>query len=666
MKVGIVTFEFPGFSKNGGIGTAYGRLVKELASQKIHTTVFYLDINGAQSKAPSKLVRFESEYIHIQVIQIPQNLFKNHSWALSSSLAALDELQNHNLDIIHFHDCLGFSWAASQLKKLGLGFTKSKIVLGMHGPNYWVRNANKKLITDFVEIQQSLLEKDSFENADEIVSPSKYLLEFLQNHGWTSNAPKYVIPNCNSFDSQSTKTKSFKKNDEKITELIFFGRLEPRKGILIFVKALELLTETLKQTSKKNQPKLKITFLGKDYHLNDGTSAKKYIENALNNLSEYYSLKFYTDLDPNQCKEYFAEAPNSLIVLPSLADNSPYAVVECLEQGLRFICSDVGGQGELLDTSSIKKTMFSPTPNALCQKILENLNDPAPPPVANKALFSANTQWLQRHQEEQTIAEEVKSASASISVVIKSNLDLKRLKKTLDSIAQQTKKPVEVLVYVFANDLIDKHVAIDLLLKQLMAMYKSIGLRVLTLYRGWLDDIYIHARSNTKGSHLLLLVEGDILNSDAMPALLKVASNPKIDVFLFGMNLNSSINYPPPVSIEYSLFFDSVCKFPTLIKKDIFVLRTKNSPDYLSYHFSFKIEFLIGLQIEGKVIESVPFSILTNPARQEYYPYAVTETDEFHQRLLSLSQFVDLEDQKKLKYVFNHIKSKKNQNAASL
>ncbi|MFN7262860.1 MAG: glycosyltransferase, partial [Pseudobdellovibrionaceae bacterium] len=155
MKIAVVTFEFPKLTKNGGIGTAYGRLVDLLAKDGHHVSVYYVDITGVTSRFLNHgktFFQLDSEKVRIKFIA-PKvgGLANGTSWALERSIAVLKELEESKYDTIHFHDCLGLGWAYAKLHKFGLVGRRTNVVLGMHGPNFWVRDAHRKPTADLNE-----------------------------------------------------------------------------------------------------------------------------------------------------------------------------------------------------------------------------------------------------------------------------------------------------------------------------------------------------------------------------------------------------------------------------------------------------------------------------------------------------------------------------------
>jgi len=74
-----------------------------------------------------------------------------------------------------------------------------------------------------------------------------------------------------------------------------------------------------------------------------------------------------------EAAEYVGGA-GRLSVMPSLLENSPFTVLECLAQNIPFIVSDVGGIPELIHPSDIANVTFKPQPVPLAKRLDEVLS----------------------------------------------------------------------------------------------------------------------------------------------------------------------------------------------------------------------------------------------------------------------------------------------------
>ena len=76
----------------------------------------------------------------------------------------------------------------------------------------------------------------------------------------------------------------------------------------------------------------------------------------------------YSNLDSAQALDCLI-SNKSLVVIPSLTDNLPNTVLECIENSLPFVTSNSGGQSELIETSLHSDFVFEPHPSQLSSRI---------------------------------------------------------------------------------------------------------------------------------------------------------------------------------------------------------------------------------------------------------------------------------------------------------
>jgi glycosyltransferase involved in cell wall biosynthesis len=130
---------------------------------------------------------------------------------------------------------------------------------------------------------------------------------------------------------------------------VFFGRLEARTGIEVFVDA-----------AKRLDPRIPLRFLGKDDAF-EGAPASQWIANQLRGRD----VSLITNLNWEQALAYLSQG-NRLAVIPSLSDNLPYVVIECAVNGIAFVASKVGGIPEILPDAELQaKLLFEPNPRGL-------------------------------------------------------------------------------------------------------------------------------------------------------------------------------------------------------------------------------------------------------------------------------------------------------------
>ena len=111
------------------------------------------------------------------------------------------------------------------------------------------------------------------------------------------------------------------------SSIVFFGRLEERKGVIEFINAV-----------KSCNIKLPIIFVG----MSASISRKK-----IKHMLQGYDISFYTGPTRDATLQYVANHAK-FVVIPSRLDNYPTTVIECINSGIPFITVNTGGIPEML------------------------------------------------------------------------------------------------------------------------------------------------------------------------------------------------------------------------------------------------------------------------------------------------------------------------------
>ena len=156
----------------------------------------------------------------------------------------------------------------------------------------------------------------------------------------------------------------------RIERITFFGRLEERKGIRPFAAGLDAVSDVLAG--------LELEFLG-------GPTTPWSPERVAQLLSEetraaLRSVSFETALDQRAALARLRR-PGTLAVMPSLEDNSPNAVYECIEGGIPFVASRAGGTAELVAHEDRDRVLFAPTAEGVASALRGALTADAFPPA---------------------------------------------------------------------------------------------------------------------------------------------------------------------------------------------------------------------------------------------------------------------------------------------
>lgn len=388
-RICIVTSDFAGITHNGGIGTACANLSYMLASKGHNVSILYTygDIGDG------KVLTWQKKLAEKHITLIPLSMDTTTSFGTGSfhqmmSLNAYLWLREHDhFDIIHFPDWRGTGYYTTLAKRTGIAFQNTHISIHLHSPTLWHRIHNKEDMASIDLIDTHILERQAIAQADSLISPSQYLIDWCIKQGWTLPPHTQVIQNLlspnfplnNSYDAIAA---------DDITEIVFFGRLEIRKGLLLFCHALKKLPASLLKGKT-------ITFLGKNSLIGKKDSLTV-LEESLKSLA--ITWQTITDYNSDQAINYL-QGKGRVAVIASLIENSPYVVLESLGFGFPFIATNSGGTAELIAAKDRPKTLFTPQTQELRKHIKTILTQGATRAHMHISQQDTTQQWLDFHQQ---------------------------------------------------------------------------------------------------------------------------------------------------------------------------------------------------------------------------------------------------------------------------
>eukprot|EP00466_Bigelowiella_natans_P018501 jgi/Bigna1/80980/fgenesh1_pg.76_\ len=433
LNIVIATLAVVGPVMNGGIGTASTNLAEALTKDGhqsatrdislLHmfcrndddnddddggdngdkVTLLYLWGQSTQGSKSFEYWREEYGSRGVKLVPLPASTIKlsppTPCKYTSISYATYQYLKRHQhqFDIVHFHEWHGPGYYTAMAKNQGIAFRNVKILTTIHCPSVFFMHGNYGYLTTHNNLASDYMERKQVEMSDIVVSPSRFMLEWVQGRGWVLPTRTFVQQNIlgesllsaaepsppSSKHNQNNKNgateyENIRVSSSSIREIVFFGRLEVLKGLRVFCSALDIL-------SKKESTSLlagieRISFLG---HKNLGSvDAESYVKKrAEDGKWGVDNISFLTEKIQPEAIAYI-QGEGRLCVMSSLLENSPYTVLEALALRVPFIVSNVGGIPELIDERDHAHVLFSPKPSNLAaalEKVLtEGMTIPRP------------------------------------------------------------------------------------------------------------------------------------------------------------------------------------------------------------------------------------------------------------------------------------------------
>jgi glycogen synthase len=210
----------------------------------------------------------------------------------------------------------------------------------------------------------AFLEKQQALRSDGIFSSTRALADAV-SRGWTIDSGRIaVIPN--SVDvSRIVRLAANGGCPEELHGrdfLLYFGRLEERKGIRVLADALPRVLEEFSS--------LLVLFVGADsgYH---GKPLRDYIKTRAGGHS--HRIRFFDNLPHSELLPIVGAA--KLVVLPSLWEAFGFVSVEAMALGRPVIATSGSGFEEIIENNVSGYLVTPGNPSALAEKIVQSLRD---------------------------------------------------------------------------------------------------------------------------------------------------------------------------------------------------------------------------------------------------------------------------------------------------
>ena len=357
LRITIVTAELQGWSAGGGIGSAYLELALALAAagHPVRVLLVQAGVRPA-ADAPERLVVEPVDPTGLSRLELCRRI--------------AERVRADPGDVIHLHDWLGLG---SGLKET-LGPEGPPVIVGLHGPSAWTRSRNRWPSTAdgglavsaqslYAEGLMQALEEDLILHAGLLVSPSSFMASWVKDHllGGGDSPELVVQRNCTLSGQRLQATSEARPPSQR--PLIYFGRLEERKGLLLFLDAVKRLP------SKPAE----VVFLGGDCLIQEGRNGSELAQEQLNALQLPH--RFLSALQRADALAQLQEL-QGVVAIPSLIENSPCVVEEVLDSGLQVVTTNVGGTRELVASES-ETWLSEPEPEAFAFHLHRALTYPA-------------------------------------------------------------------------------------------------------------------------------------------------------------------------------------------------------------------------------------------------------------------------------------------------
>jgi glycosyltransferase involved in cell wall biosynthesis len=521
LSVCLVTEELAGVGGSGGIGAAFYELALLLASSGALVDVLFCPAMPLLDEEKQRLQReFSAKAIKLSFLDETRYVDGASSYEKRSYAVFRHLEQAKRYHFIHFHDYKGLGFFSINAKRQGLALASSLLVVQLHGPTRWTIEANKAFFVHEDQLKIDHLERVCIANADYVISPSAYLVQWLRDFDFDLPADDRVrvIKNvCSQIVREMGQGRIGVSDEERgaVTDLVMFARHEDRKGFSIFCDALDLLNRFLAGRS------VSVSFLGKFGHIDSQPSGAYLIDRS---KKWSFNCKVRTGFDRSGVSKYLASLPSPLLVVPSPFENSPYTVLETAAMGLPLISSVEGGGLELIESGY--PGLCEMSAETLAAKIRWSIENALAPPALAQQLTQIEAQWLQFHSLRAELAEPITPALPKVAFAITHHERPAKLIEAIISAARQSYPNLDIIV-VDDGSRDDATIAA---LEQMEAFLARIGGRLIRRANGYLGAARNTALAVTDAEFICFLDDDDYASPLLVETLVKAALATGADV----------------------------------------------------------------------------------------------------------------------------------------
>lgn len=244
---------------------------------------------------------------------------------------------------VEFPEMCGLGYRTIQAKQSASLGNNCITAVTLHSGHEWVYEANENYLVNypFYFWHACHSEQHSYENADLAFFPSYYLKSKVESYGWQTTKAihlPYFVPVID-FLREREALSSYSKDGEGARRIpvVFFGRLEERKGICEFLEAIKSLDSSC-------QERIDIILLGKIVQLQSVRlkhfNSQEYIDKELKGQFKY---TIFSDFSSKEAIQFVSELHYPIVCLTSPQDNFPNSALEMGQLPVSLIVSDTGG-----------------------------------------------------------------------------------------------------------------------------------------------------------------------------------------------------------------------------------------------------------------------------------------------------------------------------------
>ena len=525
-RVCLVTEELSGVGGSGGIGAAFHELALLLSANAHDVDILYCPIEDVPTTSREALrERFAARGIKLMFLDERAHVDGERTHEKRAYAVHRTLLDGKAYDVIHFHDYKGLGAYAANAKRQGLAYEATRLVVQLHGPTRWTIEANRAFFSHEDQLKIDFLERMSIRNADDVVSPSAYLVDWVRANGFElpPDDRVHVIKNvCTSIINEmrgKVGDGAMRPRVDGVTDLVLFARHEDRKGFGVFCDALDRVADLLASKG------VTVTFMGKLGTVDAQPSGVYLLDRS---ASWPFNYRVRTGFDRTAAIGYIGSLASPVAVIPSPFENSPYTVLEMASMGVPLVSSSAGGGPELVEPGY--PGICEINADALAAKLRQVVLDGLAPARLAEPLEQIEAQWLAFHRTARGVRQApVSPAKGRAPRVAFAITHFQRPDKLVDAIMSAVRQTYENLEIIVVDDGSSDEATLAAL-GRIETLVSRVGGRLIRRENGYLGAARNTAVSATDAEYICFLDDDDVAFPDMVSTLVTAALNTDADV----------------------------------------------------------------------------------------------------------------------------------------
>ncbi|MFN4143946.1 DUF6212 domain-containing protein [Aestuariivirga sp.] len=491
------------------------------------------------------------------------------------SAAVYYHLRETPYDAVYFALEGGCGYYSLIASELSLFEPRPQLYVVASAPREWKAEAGRVFLKDLEEVTEAYMEKYCAAQADALICGGTHLPGWMRKQGWKLAEDITVIPPQAPAEWRPRVPPAARESAQPCREIVFLG-----SGA--FEDGLTLLCDALDELARMTDHRPTITFLGRFGQILGEHTGGLLIRRA---RSWPFELKLLPGFSMQEACEYLQQR-GALLVAPYLSADTPLLLAACLDGGIRFLSSAVGGIPEMLEEQSRRAVLLEPKPKAFAAGMARALKEPASCP-SPRAAHARGRQILRDHlsgvaerlrTRGEPLMERSPPEQPRVSIIMVHHDRPQYLTQAIDAVKAQDYRNFELILVDDGSERTDSHALLDELAPDFAA-------------RGWQilreENRYLGAARNTgvrasRGEFILFVDDDNALFPHAVSTYVKAITASQSDICTSFQRLfyepfiphDARLGYvqyfPPGGSLDLGFLHDSFGDANAMIRRTVF------------------------------------------------------------------------------------------------